>query len=115
MEDKKSKKLIDLTMQLLEMSEDHEQRIILLEQRLADKPEVIEIQRVVPPAEPITPVVPAKPKTKKGFKNPFKSKDGKPWYTSASSWIAIFAFIILCYMIYLFLKSQHFVIPKFHL
>jgi hypothetical protein len=125
-DDKKSKRLIDLTMQLLEMSEDHEKRILLLEQRTTQipeqppiivQPQFTEVPRMPYAPGPITPiaepVVPIKPE--KGFKNPFKSKNGKPWYTSAGSWIAIFAFIILCYMVYLFLKSQHFVIPRFHL
>lgn len=110
-EDKKSKKLIDLTMQLLEMSEDHERRLIALEQGMAEKPQVIEVQRT--PPESIAPATPIKP-VKKGLKNPFKSKDGKPWYTSVGYWMAIFAFIAMCYLIYLFLKSQHFVIPRFH-
>ena len=106
----KTKKLIDLTMQLLEMSEDHEKRLIALEKNT--EPRITITPSEIVRAEPTLPP-PAKA-GKKGFNNPFKPKDGKPWYTSAGSWLAIGAFTILCYMIYLFLKSQHFVIPKFH-
>jgi hypothetical protein len=120
MSDEKSKKLIDLTLQLLEMSEDHERRLRIIEEKA--EPEIVisqgdpirinPIQAVSPPAD-VPAVTPAKKESK--LNKFFKAKNGKPWYMSAGIWFALFAVGIMFYIIYLFLKSQHFVIPKFHL
>jgi hypothetical protein len=129
MSEEKSKKLIDLTLQLLEMSEDHERRLRAIEEK--SQPEIVisqgdpirinPIQAVPPPVGIPTgiptdipaAVIPAKKESK--LNKFFKAKNGKPWYTSAGIWFALFAVGIMFYIIYLFLKSQHFVIPKFHL
>jgi hypothetical protein len=127
MSDEKSKKLIDLTLQLLEMSEDHERRLRIIEEKA--EPEIVisqgdpirinPIQAVSPPlvtnlpAAEFTAGTPAKKESK--LNKFFKAKNGKPWYMSAGIWFALFAVGIMFYIIYLFLKSQHFVIPKFHL
>lgn len=86
-------KLIELVEQLLNLSEDHEKRIVLLEQN--KDPKVEEVVKISRPE-----YIHDDPKPK-----------ARPWYLQTGIWLAITCAIILGYVIYLFLKSQHFKIP----
>lgn len=46
---------------------------------------------------------------------PPKRDPEPPWYLSFWAWFCIGLVIAMGYLIYVFLKSEHFIIPKFHL